>query len=106
MNNKTLPTKVILCTFYSEKTRLGHHRALNVGNFIEVITINIPNSHNSFINFLLLAVSIKPNKILLIPTVDNGDYPENSPYFHKTIKKVIGKFKDEAPSIAITQFIG
>ena len=55
---------------------------------------------------MLLAVSIKPNKILLFPTVDNGDYPGNSPYFHKTIKKVIGKFKDEAPSIAITQFIG
>lgn len=56
--------------------------------------------------FLLLVVSTKPNKILLFPTVDNGDYPGNSPYFHKTNKKVIGKFKDEAPSIAITQFIG
>ena len=27
---------------------------------------------------------------------DNSDYPESSPYFNKTNKKVIGKFKDEA----------
>ena len=30
---------------------------------------------------------------------DNSDYPENSPYFDKTNKKVIGKFKDEAAGI-------
>ena len=27
---------------------------------------------------------------------NNSDYPENSPYYDKTNKKVIGKFKDEA----------
>ena len=37
---------------------------------------------------------------------DNSDYPENSPYFDKTNKKVIGKFKDEACSIPITEFVG
>ena len=37
---------------------------------------------------------------------DNSDYPENSPFFDKTNKKVIGKFKDEAASIPITEFIG
>ena len=37
---------------------------------------------------------------------DNSDYPENSPYFNKTNKKVIGKFKDEAAGIPITEFIG
>ena len=37
---------------------------------------------------------------------DNSDYPENSPYFDKTNKKVIGKFKDEAAGIAITEFVG
>ena len=37
---------------------------------------------------------------------DNSDYPESSPYFNKTNKKVIGKFKDEAASIPITEFIG
>ena len=37
---------------------------------------------------------------------DNGDYPESSPYFDKTNKKVIGKFKDEACGIPITEFIG
>ena len=26
---------------------------------------------------------------------DNSEYPENSPYFDKSNKKVIGKFKDE-----------
>ena len=31
---------------------------------------------------------------------DNSDYSQNSPYFDKTNKKVIGKFKDEA---AITE---
>ena len=37
---------------------------------------------------------------------DNSDYPENSSYFNKTNKKVIGKFKDEAAGIPITEFIG
>ena len=37
---------------------------------------------------------------------DNSDYPENLPYFDKTNKKVIGKFKDEACGIPITEFIG
>ena len=30
---------------------------------------------------------------------DSSDYPESSPYFDKTNKKVIGKFKDECSSI-------
>ena len=37
---------------------------------------------------------------------DNSDYSENSPYFDKTNKKVIGKFKDEAAGIPITEFVG
>ena len=37
---------------------------------------------------------------------DNSDYPESSPYFDKANKKVIGKFKDEASSIPITEFVG
>ena len=37
---------------------------------------------------------------------DNSEYPESSPYFDKTNKKVIGKFKDEACGIPITEFIG
>ena len=37
---------------------------------------------------------------------DSSDYPENSPYFDKTNKKVIGKFKDEAAGIPITEFVG
>ena len=37
---------------------------------------------------------------------DNSDYPENSPYYDKTNKKVIGKFKDEASSIPIVEFDG
>ena len=36
---------------------------------------------------------------------DNSDCPENSPYF-ETNKKVIGKFKDEAAGIPITEFVG
>ena len=38
--------------------------------------------------------------------VDNSDYPENSPYFDRTNKKVIGKFKDEAAGIPISEFVG
>ena len=37
---------------------------------------------------------------------DNSDYPESSPYFDKTNKKVIGKFKDEASGMPITEFVG
>ena len=37
---------------------------------------------------------------------DNSDYPEDSQYFDKTNKKVIGKFKDEAAGIPITEFAG
>ena len=37
---------------------------------------------------------------------DNSDYPESSPYFDKTNKKVIGRFKDEASGIPIIEFIG
>ena len=37
---------------------------------------------------------------------DNSDYLENFPYFDKTNKKVIGKFKDEAASIPAVEFVG
>ena len=37
---------------------------------------------------------------------DNSDYPGSSPYFDNTNKKVIGKFKDEAAGILITEFVG
>ena len=37
---------------------------------------------------------------------DNSDYPESSQYFDKTNKKVIGKFKDEAAGMPITEFVG
>ena len=37
---------------------------------------------------------------------DNSDYPESSPYFDKSNKKVIGKFKDEAAGVPICEFIG
>lgn len=37
---------------------------------------------------------------------DNSDYPEGSPYFDKTNKKVIGKFKDEAAGVPICEFVG
>ena len=36
---------------------------------------------------------------------DNSDYPENSPYFDKMNKKVIGKFEDVAFGVPITEFI-
>ena len=36
---------------------------------------------------------------------DNSDYPESSQYFDKTNKKVIGKFKDEAAGMPITEFV-
>ena len=37
---------------------------------------------------------------------DNSEYPENSPYFDKSNKKIIGKFKDEVSGIPINEFIG
>jgi Na+-transporting NADH:ubiquinone oxidoreductase subunit NqrC len=37
---------------------------------------------------------------------DFCDYPENSPFYDKTNKKVIGKFKDEAAGEIIKQFVG
>ena len=37
---------------------------------------------------------------------DYSDYHEKSPYFYKKNKKVIGKFKDEAKGIIITEFVG
>ena len=37
---------------------------------------------------------------------DNSDYPERSPYYCNVNKKIIGKFKDEACGIPITEFIG
>ena len=36
---------------------------------------------------------------------DNSDYNESSPYFDKTNKKTIGKFKDEAVGVPICEFI-
>ena len=37
---------------------------------------------------------------------DNSDYPESSPYYCNVNKKIIGKFKDEACGIPVTEFIG
>ena len=37
---------------------------------------------------------------------DNSDYPENSPYHYNANKKVIAKFKDEACSVPIVEFVG
>ena len=37
---------------------------------------------------------------------DNSDYPESSPYHCNVNKKIIGKFKDEACGIPITEFVG
>ncbi|XP_068720593.1 uncharacterized protein [Montipora capricornis] len=37
---------------------------------------------------------------------DNSDYPQDSQYFNTSNKKVIGKFKDEAAGIPITEFVG
>jgi len=37
---------------------------------------------------------------------DNSDYPEDSKFYDKTNKKVIGKFKGEAASQIITEFVG
>ena len=37
---------------------------------------------------------------------DNSDYPKDSPYHSSHNKKVIGKFKDEAGGVPITEFVG
>ena len=37
---------------------------------------------------------------------DNREYPENSQFFDKKNKKVIGKFKDIACGVPITEFVG
>ncbi|CAB4015631.1 Gastrula zinc finger [Paramuricea clavata] len=37
---------------------------------------------------------------------DNSDYPKDSPYYSAHNKKVIGKFKDEAGGVPITEFVG
>ena len=37
---------------------------------------------------------------------DNSDYPDDSQYFDKTNKKVIGKFKHEASVVPVIEFIG
>ena len=37
---------------------------------------------------------------------DNSDYHESSPFYDKTNKKAIGKFKDEASGVPICEFIG
>ena len=37
---------------------------------------------------------------------DNSDYPESSPYYCNTNKKVIGKLKDEACGMPIIEFVG
>ena len=37
---------------------------------------------------------------------DNSDYLESSQYYCNANKKIIGKFKDEACGILITEFIG
>ena len=37
---------------------------------------------------------------------NNSDYPESTPYYCNVNKKIIGKFKDEASGILITEFIG
>ena len=37
---------------------------------------------------------------------DDSRYPENSPYYCNANKKVIGKFKDEACGVPVTEFVG
>ena len=37
---------------------------------------------------------------------DNSGHPENSPYFNKTNKKIIGKMKDELAGSVIKEFVG
>ena len=37
---------------------------------------------------------------------DNSDYPKNSPYYDETYEKVIGKLKNEACGVPVTEFVG
>ena len=37
---------------------------------------------------------------------DNSDYDKNSPFYYVVNKKVIGKMKDEAGGVPLTEFIG
>ena len=37
---------------------------------------------------------------------NNSDYQDNSPFFDKSNRKVIGKFKDEIAGVPINKFIG
>ena len=37
---------------------------------------------------------------------DSSEYQENSPYFNKSNKKAIGKFKDKVSRIPVNEFIG
>ena len=37
---------------------------------------------------------------------DNSDYPKDSPYHSTHNKKVIGKFKDEAGGVPVTELVG
>ena len=37
---------------------------------------------------------------------DNSEYPENSPFFDKSNKEAVGKFRDEVSGIPINEFIG
>ena len=36
----------------------------------------------------------------------NSDYPKDSQYYDPTNKKVVGKLKDEAAGIPVTEFVG
>ena len=66
-----------------------------------------------FINLFYFVVSIGiatcsivMDVSFVIEAADNSDYPENSPYYCNTNKKIIGKFKDETCGIPITEFVG
>ena len=37
---------------------------------------------------------------------DNSDYSKESKYYDDSNKKIIGKFKDEAAGVPITEFVG
>lgn len=41
-----------------------------------------------------------------ITGINSVDYPEQSPYFDETNKKVVGKFKDETVGIPVVEFVG
>ena len=66
---------------------------------------------NYYLQILIVCV-MKLKILMFTKTFGNdkdkfdSDYPEDSPYFNNANKKVIGKFKDEAAGINITEFIG